>query len=76
MLNLRKKAMTKEEYLKLAAAKWDSIEKMQEIDNFYDYEKEFDRIWVELGKEVLDGSLGEVSKDRRQKKESKPDMDK
>jgi hypothetical protein len=24
----------------------------------------------------LDGSLGEVSKDRRQKKESKPDMDK
>ena len=68
--------MTKEEYLKLAAAKWDSLEKMQEIDNFYDYEKEFDRIWVELGKSVLDSSLGEVSSDRRQKKESKADMEK
>lgn len=60
--------MTKEEYLKLAEKRWDSIKKLKEVDNFYDYEKEFDGIWVDLGREVLQKSISEVGKDRRKKK--------
>lgn len=60
--------MTKEEYLKLAEQKWEALEKLKTKDNFYDYEKEFDRIWVDLGKEVLQESLGKTAKDRRKKK--------
>ena len=32
--------MTKEEFLALAAARYDAINALQEHDNFYDYEKE------------------------------------
>jgi len=60
--------MTKEEYLALASEKWDSLKDLKGVKNFYDYEKEFDRIWVELGQEVLEKSISELSKDRRKKK--------
>jgi hypothetical protein len=28
--------------------------------NFYDYEKAFDEVWVELGRKVLENTIGEV----------------
>ena len=68
--------MTKEAYLKLAASKWNSIEALQTEKDFYVYEKKFDSIMVELGREVLEGSISEVPKDRRKKKKPTPDMDK
>ena len=63
-----KKMMTKEEYLKLAEKKWEELHGLRKETNFYDYEKEFDRIWVELGKEVLERSISKPGKDRRKKK--------
>ncbi len=62
------KQMTKEEYLQLAEKRWESIKELKSLDNFYDYEKEFDGIWVELGKEVLERSISKVGPDRRKKK--------
>ena len=63
-----KKQMTKEEYLKLAEKKWESIKQLKEVDNFYDYEKGFEGIWIDLGKEVIEKSISSVGKDRRKKK--------
>ncbi len=60
--------MTKEEYLKLAEKKWKELHELRKAENFYDYEKEFDRIWVELGKEVLERSISKSEKDRRKKR--------
>jgi len=60
--------MTKEEYLKLAEEKRDALHGLRKEDNFYDYEKKFDQLWVELGKEVLEKSISKPSKDRRKKK--------
>jgi len=60
--------MTKEEYLKLAEEKWDALHGLRKENNFYDYEKKFDQLWVELGKEVLEKSISNPSKDRRKKK--------
>lgn len=60
--------MTKEEYLKIAEQQWESLEQLQAEKNFYDYEKKFDAIMVDMGRELLEKSLGQVSKDRRKKK--------
>lgn len=60
--------MTKEEYLKIAEEKWESLEKLKREKNFYDYEKKFDEIMIELGRELLEKNLGDVPKDRRKKK--------
>lgn len=64
--------MTKEEFLAIASARFEEIKKLHEHDNFYDYEKEFERIWLELGREVLQENLGETPEERRKKKESGP----
>lgn len=62
--------MTKAEFLSLATEKWEEIEKKKESStNFYDYEKSFDKIWVEFGRKSLEGSLGELCTDRRKKKQ-------
>jgi hypothetical protein len=38
--------MTKEEFLAIAAARYDSIKALETKDNLYDFEKEFDRLWA------------------------------
>lgn len=62
--------MEKSEYLKLAEEKWKDLEKLKEEKRFYEYEKRFEEIWLELGREVLQKSIGETGKDRRVKKKS------
>jgi hypothetical protein len=65
--------MTKEEYLSLASAQWDALNNLQTHSNFYDYEKEFSAIWLELGRLVLEKNLSHVPVDRRKKKKCKRD---
>jgi hypothetical protein len=63
--------MTKEKYLALAESRYEALEKLGELDNFYDYEKTFDRLWQDLGRLYLEHSLEEkqsISHDRRKKK--------
>jgi len=61
--------MTKEEFLELASEKWEEIEKHKESStSFYDYEKGFDELWVEFGRKSLEGTLGNLTSDRRKKK--------
>lgn len=45
---------------------------LQEEKSFYDYERKFDQIMVELGRELLESSISEVPEDRRKKKKHKP----
>jgi hypothetical protein len=62
--------MTKEEYLSIAASRYEELEKLELVDNFYDYEKGLDRILQDLGRQYLEESLQGRSKtnDRRKKK--------
>jgi len=62
--------MTKEDFLKLAESRYDEIQKLNEGDNFYNYEKEFVGIWQELGRQVFEKNLSEVGRDRRKKKDT------
>jgi len=59
--------MTKEEFLKLASDRYESLQALNKLDNFYDYEKEFVGIWQGLGREVLERNIGHVPNDRRKK---------
>ena len=60
--------MTREEYLSMAAKRYDELQALNKIDNFYDYESEFAKIMNELSKEVLEKNLSKLPADRRKKK--------
>lgn len=51
-----------------AALRYEELQRLNKLDNFYDYEVEFVKIWKELGREVLEKNIGEPSRDKRKKK--------
>lgn len=61
--------MTKEEYLALATEKFEELQSLKNKETFYEYEKKFDEIWTDLGRQVLERNLSDVPGDRRKKKE-------
>lgn len=67
--------MSKEEFLAIAAKRYESIKSLSAQDNFYDYEKEFDAIIREMNREIFEKSLSELPPDRRKKKKSTPATD-
>jgi hypothetical protein len=66
--------MTEANFIALAQKRYAELQALNKIDNFYDYEKEFDKIWQELGRSVLQANLSDVPADRRKKKHL-PNMD-
>lgn len=62
--------MTKEEFLAIAAQRYDALQSLNELDNFYDYEKQFVIIWKDLGREVLEKNISELPNDKRKKKDA------
>lgn len=70
MGNQNNKTMTREKFLQLANARFDELQALNKIDNFYDYEKEFEHIWKDLGRAVLESNISRLPADRRKKKHS------
>lgn len=68
--------MTKEEFLALAEQRYDALQKLNKLDNFYDYEKLFVELWRDLGREVLEKNIGDVPTNRRKKKLYDPGLHK
>lgn len=68
--------MSKEEFLALAALKYEELSKLNEIKDFYTYEENFDNIWTDLGRQVLEKNISEIGNDRRKKSESEADTEK
>ena len=60
--------MTEANFIALAQKRYAELQDLNKIDNFYDYEKEFESIWRDLGREVLEANLSNVPADRRKKK--------
>lgn len=59
--------MTESSFMAMAQKRYTELQSLGKIDNFYDYEKEFDKIWQRLGREVLESSISELPGDRRKK---------
>jgi len=60
--------MTKAEFVKLAEAEYSKIALLKEETSFYEYEKQFEQIWIDLGRNVFEKNISEVGEDRRKKK--------
>lgn len=60
--------MSKEEFLAVAEQRYDALQKLNQLDSFYNYEKLFLELWRDLGREVLEKNLGAVPTNRRKKK--------
>ncbi len=59
--------MTKAEYMALAEARFETLNDLHKQTDFYQYEKQFDKIWTELGRDVLEQTMGPVPNDKRKK---------
>jgi len=59
--------MTKEQLISSVSAHYDELNALNEIDNFYDYESDFIKLWARMGKEVLEKNISTLSGDRRKK---------
>ena len=51
--------MTREEFAKLANAKYDKINALKKKPTLLDYEQGFVEIWQELGRQVIQADLGD-----------------
>ena len=59
--------MTKEQLVEAITAHYDELNALNKIDNFYDYEGDFIKLWAKMGREVLEKNISTLSKDRRKK---------
>ena len=60
--------MTEATFIELAKKRYEQLQSLNKINNFYDYEKQFASIWRDLGREVLEANISELPADRRKKK--------
>jgi hypothetical protein len=59
--------MTKEQFIASVTAPYDELNALNKIDNFYDYEGDFIKLWSKMGREVLEKNISTLSGDRRKK---------
>ncbi len=64
--------LSKTEFLALSEARYRELAALDQSQNFYEHEKSFDAIWVGLGQQVLEATIGEVPAQARKKTHSKP----
>lgn len=64
--------MSEEDFLALAKAKYAEIHALKDKPTLMEYEQGLVEIWQELGRQVAEANLGEVSKDRRKKRDITP----
>ncbi len=67
-----KKIMDKEQFLALAAKKYEAINSLNDKPTMMDYEKGLVEAMQELGREVAQSQLGDQTKDRRKKRNTNP----
>ena len=59
--------MTKDQLVEAISAHYDELNNLNKIDNFYDYESDFIKLWSKMGREVLEKNISTISGDRRKK---------
>jgi hypothetical protein len=59
--------MTKEQLIASVSAHYDELDALNKINNFYDYESDFIKLWAKMGREVLEKNISTLPVDRRKK---------
>ncbi|MCY7351485.1 MAG: hypothetical protein LH606_12610 [Cytophagaceae bacterium] len=65
--------MTKEEFVALSLEKYEELQQLNQIGDFYTYEKTFERIWTEFGRQSLEKNIGELPLNAQKKTVFEPD---
>jgi hypothetical protein len=60
--------LTREEFLQMANEQYDKIAENRQEDGFYNYEKVFEGIWIEFGRQTLEASISRLPTNPRKKK--------
>ena len=68
--------MTQEEFVTLSIEKYQKLQELNQINDFYEYEKTFDTIWTDFGRQSLEKNMGELPQNHQKKTMSEPDMEK
>ena len=68
--------MTKKEFLAIASEKYEKLQKLNDIKSFYDYEKAFEGIWTDFGRQSLEKNIGDIPQNHQKKISSEPDTEK
>lgn len=66
--------MDKKAFLEIAAQHYDTLQAVGKEVDFYTLESEFDKIWTEFGRVVLEKTIGEVPANHRKKTTAGPAM--
>lgn len=59
--------MTKEQLVEAVSSQYDELNALNKVDNFYDYESDFIKLWGTMGREVLEKSISKLPGDRIKK---------
>jgi hypothetical protein len=59
--------VTEDQYIALARSKYQELKELEKAKDFYEFEKRFDEIWTELGRQVIEQHISDVPNDRRKK---------
>ena len=68
--------MTKDEFLAVSAEQYEKLQELSQINDFYEYEKAFDTIWIEFGRQSLEKNIGEIPQNYQKKTLYGPDTEK
>jgi bisphosphoglycerate-independent phosphoglycerate mutase (AlkP superfamily) len=68
--------MTEDEFVALSREKYQKLQVLNKINDFYEYEKTFDTIWTAFGRESLEKNIGELPQNHQKKTLSEPDTEK
>lgn len=59
--------MKKEQLVEAVSSQYDELNALNKVDNFYDYESDFIKLWGTMGQEVLEKSTSKLPGDRIKK---------
>ncbi|TAD89270.1 MAG: hypothetical protein EAY75_05040 [Bacteroidetes bacterium] len=67
--------MTQAEYISLALSRWPELESLDQEKDFYEFEKRFEQIMLDLGRAVLERKISSPGADRRKKTRFAPGLE-
>jgi len=60
--------LTEDQLVALTRQRYHQLQDLQKTNSFYEHEKQFEHIWMDLGREVLQQTISQPPEDRRKKK--------
>ena len=68
--------MTKEKFVTIALEKYEKMNELDKISDFYQYEKAFDSIWTKFGRQSFEKKIEDVPQNHQKKTVYEPGTEK